>query len=93
MFYSGTARLRSRSNYWTHRSRGRSTVIVFSSPLLGDSGDDPCHRIPTATLSRSVQAGDCENCQVKGKKISSPNLKECHPRCVYQNYSRTMITE
>jgi len=21
------------------------------------------------------------------------DLKECHPRCVYQNYNRSMITE
>jgi len=78
MFYSGTAKLRSRSNYWTQWSRGRSTVIVFSSPLLADSDDDSCHCIPTAALSRSVQADDCENCQVKGE-ILSPN-KHCQPR-------------
>jgi len=78
MFHSGTARLGSRSNYWTQRSRERSTVIVFSSSLLADSDDDPCHCILTATLSKSVQAGDCENCQVKGK-ISSPN-KHCQSR-------------
>ena len=64
MFHSGTARLGSRSNYWTQRSRGRSTVIVLSSPLLADPDDDPCHCIPTATLSKSVQAGNCENWQV-----------------------------
>lgn len=69
MFYSGSARLRRRVNYWAQRSKGRSPVIVFSFPPLVDWDDGLCHCIPTPRLSSSVEAGDGENSQVKGKNI------------------------
>jgi len=36
----------------------------------------------------------CENQTKLLYRLGSvSSLKECHPRCVYQNYNRSMITE
>jgi len=40
------------------------------------------YRIPITLLYVSISTG-----------IPTSNLKECHPRCVYRNYSRSMIRE